>query len=105
MARHTADTTRKEIIQVAIHKFLELGYSNTSAKAISEEVGISTGNLTFHYPTKEHLLAKLVDMLCTFQWRMMEKEAEDEQDNGESDNSGEVSDTGDIDEPENKEDE
>ena len=69
MARRTAYTTRKEIIQVATKKFLELGYSNRSAKTISEEVGISTGNLTFHYPTKEHLLAKLTEMLCDFQWK------------------------------------
>ena len=77
MARRTADTTRKEIIQVATQKFLELGYSNTSAKTISEEVGISTGNLTFHYPTKEHLLAKLTEMLCDFQWKMMDVVADE----------------------------
>ena len=36
---------------------------------------MSTGNLTFHYPTKEHLLAELADMLCGFHWKQMEKEA------------------------------
>jgi len=77
MARHTADTTRKEIIQVAIQMFLEKGYSNTSVKAISEELDISTGNLTFHYPTKEHLLAKLTEMLCDFQWKMMDVVADE----------------------------
>lgn len=73
MARHKANTTRKEIIHVATYMFLEKGFSNTSAKAISDELDISTENLTFHFPTKEHLLAKLVDMLCHFQWKMMEK--------------------------------
>ena len=73
MARNIADNTRKEIIQIAMRMFLEKGYSNTSIKAISEELDISTGNLTFHYPTKEHLLAKLVNLLCEFQWEMMDK--------------------------------
>ncbi len=77
MARHTADMTRKEIIHVALHKFLEKGYSHTSAKAICEELDISTGNLTFHFPTKEHLLAKLTEMLCDFQWKMMDEAADE----------------------------
>lgn len=38
---------------------------------------MSQGNLTFHYPTKEHLLAILVDKLCDFQWKRMEQEAND----------------------------
>lgn len=73
MARHKADTTRREILQVATRMFLEKGYSNTTVKAVSDELGISTGNLTFHYPTKEHLLTKLVEMLCHFQWKMMKQ--------------------------------
>lgn len=73
MARHKANTTKLEIIKVATHMFLEKGFTNTSAKAISEELDISTGNLTFHFPTKEHMLTVLVDMLCHFQWKMMEQ--------------------------------
>lgn len=63
-----ADLTRVRIMQVATKKFLENGYSNTSVKAISEELGMSTGNLTFYYPTKEHLLAALTELMCEFQW-------------------------------------
>lgn len=66
-----ADLTKVRIIQVATRKFLENGYSNTSVKAISDEVGMSTGNLTFYYPTKEHLLAALTQMLCSFQSQMV----------------------------------
>ena len=44
---------------------------------IATELGMSTGNLTFHYPTKEHLLAELVGLMCDFQWRLMEKEADE----------------------------
>lgn len=73
MARNKADTTKREILDVAMRMFLERGYSNTSIKAISDELDISTGNLTFHYPTKEHLLAKLAGLLCEFQWKLMEQ--------------------------------
>ena len=69
--------TKMEIIQVASKMFLENGYTATSAKAICSELGMSTGNLTFHYPTKEHLLAVLVDLLCKFQWERMKKETDE----------------------------
>ncbi len=69
--------TKIEIIQVATKMFMENGYSATTAKAICSELGMSTGNLTFHYPTKEHLLAVLVDLLCEFQWDMMKREADE----------------------------
>ena len=67
--------TRLEIVQVASRQFLEKGYSATTVSAISKELGMSPGNLTFHFPTKEHLLAELVDLLCSFQWKRMEEEA------------------------------
>ena len=67
--------TRLEIIRCAANMFLERGYSSTSPKAVSDALDISAGNLTYYFPTKEHLLAQLVDMLCDFQWKLMEKEA------------------------------
>ena len=67
--------TRLEIVAEASKQFLEKGYSHTTVSSIAKELEMSPGNLTFHYPTKEHLLAELVDMLCDFQWRMMEEEA------------------------------
>lgn len=72
-----AKLTRLEIIQVATRMFLSKGYSSTTVKAIADELDISTGNLTFHYPTKEHMLAELTDMLCGFQWQMMKTEADE----------------------------
>lgn len=72
MAARKINATKKEIVQVATRMFLEKGFTNTSVKSISDELGISTGNLTFHYPTKEHLLALLVEMLCDFQWHIMQ---------------------------------
>lgn len=67
--------TRIEIIGEATKQFLENGYSNTTVSSIAKGLEMSPGNLTFHYPTKEHLLTELVDMLCKFQWEMMETEA------------------------------
>jgi AcrR family transcriptional regulator len=77
MARRRVNTTRLEIIQVASKMFLERGVTNTTQKAISDEMDISTGNLTYYFPTKEHILAVLVEMLCDFQWEMMEQEVKE----------------------------
>ncbi|MBR7133123.1 MAG: TetR/AcrR family transcriptional regulator [Clostridia bacterium] len=68
--------TKLEIIRVASKLFLENGYSNTAIKAICNELDMSPGNVTFYFPSKEHLLAELVDMLCNFQWKLLEKEAD-----------------------------
>lgn len=68
MARRRVNTTKLEIIQTATRMFLENGYSATSIKAIANALDMSTGHLTFYFPTKEHLLTELVDMLCSFQW-------------------------------------
>lgn len=78
MARvNRAELTRHEIIRLAANRFIEKGYSATSISSLCKELNMSTGNMTFHFPTKEHLLAELVDMLCNFQWQLMEKEAKD----------------------------
>jgi len=41
---------------------------------MAKALNMSTGNMTFHFPTKEHMLAELVDMLCSYQWKMMAEE-------------------------------
>ena len=63
------NTTKLEIIQIASRMFLEKGYSKTTIKSISDELDISAGHLMFYFPTKEHLLLILVDLLCDFQWK------------------------------------
>jgi len=72
MARKT-NVTRLEIIRVASRMFLEGGYSSTTIRAIAEELDISPGHLMFYFPTKEHLLAEMVDILCDFQWQLMKR--------------------------------
>ena len=55
--------------------FLESGYSVTTPRRICSELDISTGNLTYYFPTKEHLLAVLVDILCRYQTEMLQDAA------------------------------
>lgn len=69
--------TRLAIIQVAIDLFFEKGFSNTTAAEVCRKAGIGTGNLTFYFPTKEHILDVLVTMMCDHQWKLIE-EATDE---------------------------
>lgn len=77
MARRRVNTTKLEIIQAATRMFLEKGYSTTSIKAIADKLEMSTGHLTFYFPTKEHLLAELTDMLCNFQWAVLKQYVEE----------------------------
>ena len=80
MARKkVVNETKNAIIRVAIEMFLERGFTNTSARAIAAELGISTGNITFYFPSKEHLLRVLVEMLCDSQWSMLEQQADEEE--------------------------
>ena len=76
MARIDKGTlTKLEIVDEATKQFLDKGFSHTTLASIAKALEMSTGNLTFHYPTKEHMLAELVDILCDFHWDRMEQEA------------------------------
>ena len=73
MARYRKENpTRILIIKTATEMFFEHGFSKTTVAALSKKAEISTGNFTFHFPTKEHILDVLVTMMCDFQWQMME---------------------------------
>lgn len=78
MARRRKNTTKYEIIQIGTKLFLEKGYSATTPKLICEELDISTGNLTYYFPTKEHLLIVLVEMLCSFQGKTLNDMVQEE---------------------------
>lgn len=77
MTRRRVNTTKLEIVQTATRMFLQQGYSTTSIKAIADSLDMSTGHLTFYFPTKEHLLVEMVDMLCDFQWVQVRRCLED----------------------------
>ena len=76
MGRTNRINTKLEIKQIALRMFLERGFTDVTVSGISKEVGISKGNFTFHYATKEHLLTELIEDLCAFQWLVMEREVE-----------------------------
>ena len=69
--------TRLLIIQKAAKLFIEEGYTKSSISRISRELDLSLGNITFYFPTKDHLLEVLVDELFDFQGLVMESEAAD----------------------------
>ena len=68
-------STRARIIKLGARLVVEEGYSKISFSRIAKELDISLGNITFYFPTKEHLLAVLCNELCSFQRELMEKEA------------------------------
>ncbi len=70
-----AKLTKTEIFMAASRLFLENGYTNTSIRSISNELEMSTGNITFYFPTKEHILAELINGLCNFQGELLERES------------------------------
>lgn len=69
-------TRRFEIIKTATEFIFSVGYSKTSPQMIAKKMNMSTGNITHYFPSKEHLLCTLVEMLCDFQWRMFEDSSE-----------------------------
>ena len=64
--------TKEMIVQIASKLYLEKGFTETSNKEICDILKISTGNLTFYYPQREHVLTEFVKELCDFQWRMID---------------------------------
>ena len=77
IGRRKVNTTKLEIIQVATSRFIEKGYSSTTFRMIADELDISTGQIVFYFPSKESLLAELVEMLCDFQWKLIKEEADE----------------------------
>ena len=67
------ENTRLEILKLATKLYISEGFKNTSFSKIAKTLDLSTGNITFYFPSKEHLLAVLVDELCGFQKLMMEQ--------------------------------
>jgi AcrR family transcriptional regulator len=51
--------TAERILEVTLDLFNRYGEPNVSTTAISAELGISPGNLYYHYPAKDELINKL----------------------------------------------
>lgn len=77
MAYRARFQTKLEIIKLASEMFLTYGYTETSTKKLASELGISVGNLSYYFPTKEHLLAELTTRLCDYHAIVMESEMDE----------------------------
>jgi AcrR family transcriptional regulator len=53
--------TREQIRVVALEMFAERGYAGTSLREIAERLGVSKAAVYYHYPTKEDILASLLE--------------------------------------------
>ncbi|MEL7003064.1 MAG: TetR/AcrR family transcriptional regulator [Bacteroidota bacterium] len=52
-------TTKERILDKALMLFNEKGISSVSSKHISDEMGISYGNLCYHFPKKDDIILQL----------------------------------------------
>jgi hypothetical protein len=52
-------TTKDRILEKALELFNQKGISEVSSKHISEELGISYGNLCYHFPRKDDIILQL----------------------------------------------
>lgn len=52
--------TRQQILDTAKRLFNERGYNGVSLKDIADEIGISKGNLTYHFSKKEVIMESLI---------------------------------------------
>lgn len=55
--------TKTRILEAALRLFNERGSGNVSTRHIAEELGMSPGNLYYHYPNKEAIIRALFDEL------------------------------------------
>ena len=62
------ENTKAQIRATAVAMFAANGYDKTSLREIAERVGITKASLYYHYPSKQALLAALVEPLIR-DWR------------------------------------
>ena len=53
--------TREQIRVVALEMFAERGYAGTSLREIAERLGVTKAAVYYHFPTKEDILASLLE--------------------------------------------
>ncbi len=64
--------TREKIISTAINLFNEKGYGAANLEELAQVLGISRGNLTYHFKTKTDILEAITEEM----WQKIEKEKE-----------------------------
>lgn len=61
MARREADNTRQRMLSAAQALFSRQGYAGTSMADLAKELRLSKAALYYHFPSKEEILAALLD--------------------------------------------
>jgi len=61
MAKKAPRRTAERILEVTLALFNRFGEPNVSTTLISAELGISPGNLYYHYPAKDELINSLLE--------------------------------------------
>src|SRR5690349_15287509 len=61
MAKKAPRRTAERILEITLELFNRFGEPNVSTTLISAEMGISPGNLYYHYPAKDELINSLFD--------------------------------------------
>lgn len=59
----TAQATRERILGRAREMFNERGIDNVGVRELARDLGLSPGNVSYHFPKKEDLVAGLLDEL------------------------------------------
>ncbi len=63
--------TKKKILESARSLFNKLGYSQVTIRMIAKDIGISSGNLNYHYKTRDSILEDLYfEMVTVFDARL-----------------------------------
>ncbi|MEV6930444.1 helix-turn-helix domain-containing protein [Dactylosporangium sp. NPDC051485] len=56
-----AENVRAHIQRVALDLFIEEGYDKTSLREIAEKLGVTKAALYYHFPTKDDIVASLIE--------------------------------------------
>ena len=65
-------STKERIKEKAVELFNKKGYANVSLQDIANEMGMSRGNLAYHFGDKDLLLQSIVNQV----WERMTKESQ-----------------------------
>jgi AcrR family transcriptional regulator len=64
-----SEQTKSNILQKAIELFNESGTASISMNALAEALGISAGNLQYHYKSKEEVVRAIYEELMYADWQ------------------------------------
>jgi AcrR family transcriptional regulator len=54
-------STQQKILRAAIDLVVDAGFANLTIAKVAERAGIAYGNLTYHFPTRDHLVSSVFD--------------------------------------------